>query len=59
MLSFALRRLLSAIPTLFVLLALTFALIRVAPGGPFDAEKQLPPEIETRLRAAYHLDEPL
>ena len=44
---------------LFVLLALTFALIRVAPGGPFDAEKQLPPEIETRLRAAYHLDEPL
>jgi oligopeptide transport system permease protein len=59
MLSFALRRLLSAIPTLFVLLALSFALIRVAPGGPFDAEKQLPPEIETRLRAAYHLDEPL
>ena len=59
MLSFALRRLLSAIPTLFVLLALTFALIRVAPGGPFDAEKQLPPEIEIRLRAAYHLDEPL
>jgi oligopeptide transport system permease protein len=59
MLSFAIRRLLSAIPTLFVLLALTFALIRVAPGGPFDAEKQLPPEIESRLRAAYHLDEPL
>jgi oligopeptide transport system permease protein len=59
MLSFAFRRLLSAIPTLFVLLALSFALIRLAPGGPFDAEKQLPPEIETRLRAAYHLDEPL
>jgi oligopeptide transport system permease protein len=59
MLSFALRRLLSAIPTLLVLLALSFALIRVAPGGPFDSEKQLPPEIEARLNAAYYLDEPL
>ena len=59
MLSFALRRLLTAIPTLFVLLALSFALIRVAPGGPFDAEKELPPEIEARLLEAYNLDEPL
>jgi len=59
MLTFALRRLLSAIPTLLVLLALAFALIRVAPGGPFDSEKQLPPEIEARLNAAYYLDEPL
>jgi oligopeptide transport system permease protein len=59
MLSFALKRLLTAIPTLLVLLALSFALIRVAPGGPFDAEKELPPEIEARLVEAYHLDEPL
>ena len=59
MLSFAFKRLLTAIPTLLVLLALAFALIRVAPGGPFDAEKELPPEIEARLNAAYHLDEPL
>jgi len=59
MLSFAFRRLLSAIPTLLVLLALSFALIRVAPGGPFDAEKQIPPEIQERLNAVYHLDEPL
>ncbi|MEE4184922.1 MAG: oligopeptide ABC transporter permease OppB [Gammaproteobacteria bacterium] len=59
MLAFACRRLLSAIPTLLVLLALAFALIRVAPGGPFDAEKKLPPEIEARLNAAYYLDEPL
>lgn len=59
MLLFALRRLLSAVPTLLVLLALSFALIRVAPGGPFSAEKQLPPEIEARLNAAYYLDEPL
>jgi oligopeptide transport system permease protein len=59
MLTFAFKRLLTAIPTLLVLLALAFALIRVAPGGPFDAEKELPPEIEARLNAAYHLDEPL
>ncbi len=59
MLSFAFRRFLSGIPTLLVLLALSFALIRVAPGGPFDTEKQVPPEIQERLNAAYHLDEPL
>lgn len=59
MLSFAFRRLLSAIPTLLVLLALSFALIRVAPGGPFDAERQIPLEIQERLNATYHLDEPL
>jgi oligopeptide transport system permease protein len=58
-LSFAFRRLLSAIPTLFVLLALAFTLIRVAPGGPFDAEKRVPPEIEARLNETYFLDEPL
>lgn len=59
MLNFLFRRLLSAIPTLFILIALTFCLIRIAPGGPFDGEKQLPAEIEANLRAAYHLDEPL
>ncbi len=59
MLKFVVRRLLSAIPTLLILIALAFCLIRLAPGGPFDGEKQLPPEIEANLRAAYHLDEPL
>jgi oligopeptide transport system permease protein len=34
-------------------------MIRLAPGGPFDSEKQLPPDIEANLRQAYHLDEPL
>ncbi|MDG1462664.1 MAG: oligopeptide ABC transporter permease OppB [Gammaproteobacteria bacterium] len=59
MLRFAIKRLLGAIPTLLVLLALAFVLIRVAPGGPFDSEKQLPAEIQERLNTAYHLDEPL
>ena len=40
-------------------MALAFFLIRLAPGGPFDSEKVLLPEIEANLRAAYHLDEPL
>jgi len=59
MLNFVIRRFLTAIPTLLILIGLAFVLIRVAPGGPFDGEKQLPPEIEANLRAAYHLDEPL
>jgi oligopeptide transport system permease protein len=54
-----LRRLLGAIPTLLILIALAFFMIRLAPGGPFDAERALLPEIEANLRAAYHLDEPL
>lgn len=59
MIAFALRRLLSAIPTLFVLLTLAFFMMRAAPGGPFDRERALPPEIEAAMQARYHLDEPL
>ncbi|WP_022978618.1 oligopeptide ABC transporter permease OppB [Nevskia ramosa] len=59
MLSYAGRRLLTAVPTLFVLIALSFFLMHAAPGGPFDSERSLPPEIEARLAAEFHLDEPL
>ncbi len=59
MLQYAFKRLLGAIPTLLVLITLAFFMIRIAPGGPFDTEKSLPPEIEANLNAAYHLDEPL
>ncbi len=59
MLRFAIRRLFSAIPTLLLLIVLAFVLIRLAPGGPFDSEKRLPPEIEANLRAAYRLDDSL
>ena len=59
MLRYSLRRLLAAIPTLLVLIALAFFMMRLAPGGPFDQERSLPAEIEANLRAAYHLDEPL
>jgi len=55
----SLRRLLGLIPTLLMLITVAFFMIRVAPGGPFDTEKILPPEIEANLNAKYHLDEPL
>jgi oligopeptide transport system permease protein len=59
MLRFALKRVFGAIPTLLVLIALAFFLIKVAPGGPFDTDRRIPPEIEANLQAAYNLDEPL
>ncbi len=59
MFGYTIRRLLGAIPTLLILVALAFFLIRAAPGGPFSRERQLLPEIEANLSAAYHLDEPL
>jgi len=58
-LAFVARRLLAAIPTLAVVIALSFALTRAAPGGPFDEEQALPPEIRANLEAAYGLDAPV
>lgn len=59
MIRYALLRLATALPTLLLLVTLSFFLMRLAPGGPFDGERSLPPEIEASLRAEYHLDEPL
>ena len=59
MLRFALLRLLWAIPTLLLVIVLAFLMVHAAPGGPFDAERALPPEIEANIARAYHLDEPL
>jgi oligopeptide transport system permease protein len=59
MLSYAARRFLGAIPTLFVIITLAFFMMRAAPGGPFDSERRLPPEIEHNIQAAYNLDKPL
>jgi len=57
--SFALRRLAGLVPTLFVLVTLSFFVIRLAPGGPFDQEAKLSPEVLANLDAAYGLDQPL
>jgi len=59
MLSYSLKRLGSAVPTLLILITVAFFLIRIAPGGPFDSEKALPPEIQANLEAKYQLDDPL
>lgn len=59
MTKFILKRLLSIIPVLWVVATITFFLMRLAPGGPFDSEKQLPEEIKHNLEAKYHMDEPL
>ncbi len=59
MLGFALRRLLTTIPVLWIALTLCFFVLRLAPGGPFDAERQLPERILANLRAHYNLDQPL
>ncbi|WP_248679816.1 oligopeptide ABC transporter permease OppB [Sinimarinibacterium sp. CAU 1509] len=55
----ALSRLLIAMPTLFVLVTLAFFMMRAAPGGPFDGERSLAPEIEAAIASQYHLDESL
>lgn len=52
-------RLLQAIPVLFVVITLTFFLVRFAPGGPFSSEKSVVPEVKRALEAQYHLDQPL
>jgi len=57
--SYALRRLLQAIPTLFAVVTLSFFLIRLAPGGPFDLERPLPKAAMENLSRLYGLDQPL
>lgn len=59
MLNYTIRRLLGAIPTLFIILAVSFFMVRMAPGGPFDKERKVPAEVEAKLMQQYHLDEPL
>jgi oligopeptide transport system permease protein len=53
------RRLLASIPTLLVIVTVAFFMMRIAPGGPFDQERALPPEIEKNVLAEYNLDAPL
>ncbi len=56
---YILKRLIGIIPVLWVIATLTFFMIRLAPGGPFDTDKQIPEEIKQNIEAKYHLDEPL
>jgi oligopeptide transport system permease protein len=57
--AYSLRRLLGAIPTLFVVLTVSFFMMRLTPGGPFDRERMLSPAVEANIKKAYNLDQPL
>ena len=59
MLRYFFGRILLALPTLLVVVTLSFLLMRAAPGGPFDGDRRLPPEVEQNLLHAYKLDQPL
>ncbi|WP_150540006.1 oligopeptide ABC transporter permease OppB [Actinobacillus vicugnae] len=59
MLKFIIKRILEAIPTLFILITFSFFLMRLAPGSPFTSEKAYPPEVMANIEAKYHLNEPL
>lgn len=59
MLRYVIRRLFTAIPTLFLIVTISFFLMRVAPGGPFNQERGLNPTVKANLERVYHLDEPV
>lgn len=53
------QRVLTAVPVLFIVILVTFILIRLAPGGPFDAERAVPAQVLENLNKRYHLDDPV
>ena len=57
--SYFARRVAIGVPTLWAIITVCFFLMRLTPGGPFDAEAPVPAEILANLRARFHLDEPL
>ena len=59
MLTFIFKRILEAIPTLLILITVSFFLMHSAPGSPFSGERALPPEVLANINAKYHLDEPV
>ena len=59
MLQLILKRLLAAIPVLIIVASLTFFLVRLAPGGPFDSEKAVSPQVLKNLNEVYNLNAPL
>ncbi|NLV45795.1 MAG: ABC transporter permease [Candidatus Hydrogenedentes bacterium] len=56
---FILKRFAEFVPTLFVIVTVTFFLVRLAPGGPFDSEKRVSPEVLAQIEAHYNMDRPL
>jgi oligopeptide transport system permease protein len=59
MLKFIFRRCLEEIPTLLILITISFFMMRLAPGSPFTGERNLPPEVMANIEAKYHLNDPM
>jgi oligopeptide transport system permease protein len=59
MVALLLKRFFHGLVVLWVVATLTFLLLRLVPGGPFDSERKLPPEVLANLEAKYHLDRPV
>ena len=59
MIRFLFRRLLVAVPTLFLVITAAFFMMRAAPGNPFDTDRKLPPQVERNIMAKYGMDRPL
>jgi oligopeptide transport system permease protein len=59
MLRYVIRRVFTAIPTLFLIVTISFFLMHVAPGGPFDMERGISPEIKANIERVFHLDQPV
>ena len=57
--SYAFRRALATLPTLLAVITACYLLLHLAPGGPFDQERVVSPEVLANLQAKYHLDKPL
>lgn len=59
MYKFIVKRLLEAIPTLLILITISFFMMRLAPGSPFSTERGLPPQIVEKIEAEYGLNKPM
>jgi len=59
MLAYTMRRILSALPVILIAVTVSFFIMRLAPGGPFDGGRSLPPAVLANVRAHYHLDQPI
>ena len=59
MLHYAFRRIAGIVPTLLVIITVSFFIVRLAPGGPFEQEQTLSPQVRANLDRAYGLDRPI
>ncbi len=59
MFAYSVRRVVSALPVVLIAITVSFFIMRLAPGGPFDGERMLPAEVMANVRAHYHLDQPI